>query len=188
MLLLLLHTSAAAGQLSSTYSSSSASMPVSPGPVEKMTTPSSGLFVQFEPFVVEGGTGGGGGGGGCRGVMTASDESLAVALAVAVAAAAVCYTLTAASVVRRLLGYRLVSEREKMFCFEVSADRQAARALPAFLFPSLNETRAFNFSVSDAGPGPTSFWGAACTYRLVASRSRVTTLGVVKAEAPLISR
>lgn len=42
-------------------------------------------------------------------MMTASDEGgLAVALAVAVAAAAVCYTFTAASVVRRLLEYRLV--------------------------------------------------------------------------------
>lgn len=73
-----------------------------------MAAPSSSdLFVKGEAlFASEGGAGGG---GGCRGVMAASDESLAVALAVAVAAAAVCYTLTAASAFRRLLEYRLVS-------------------------------------------------------------------------------
>ncbi|CAM9275190.1 unnamed protein product, partial [Pylaiella littoralis] len=38
----------------------------------------------------------------------ANEESLAVAFAVALAAAAVCYTVTGASWVRRLIGHRLV--------------------------------------------------------------------------------
>lgn len=61
-----------------------------------------------EAFVGEGIEDGGEGRGR---VAIASEESLAVAFAVAIAAAAVCYTLTGASWVRRLIGYRLVSVR-----------------------------------------------------------------------------
>lgn len=76
------------------------------------TTVTSSGFVEMKKeqafFVGEGMEDGGGVGGG-RGVVMASEESLAVALVVAAAAAAVCYTSTGALWIRRLVGYRLVS-------------------------------------------------------------------------------
>lgn len=87
---------------------SSPLLPESPD-IADTTAPSSGFveMIKEEAFFVGEGMEDGGGGGG---VVMASEESLAVALAVAVAAATVCYTLTGASWIRRLVGCRLVSE------------------------------------------------------------------------------
>eukprot|EP00903_Cladosiphon_okamuranus_P006670 g6512.t1 len=86
-----------------------ASTPGSPELLETTIPPSGRSMVEDAPLNGDEFSGEGGKGW-CRGMMmTASDEGgLTVALAVAVAAAAFCYTLTAAPVVQRLLGYRLV--------------------------------------------------------------------------------